>query len=656
VVEFGDIEPNAITTSKHTFKVRESLRARGGKNEQQSQEPFDPASLIFELGHDTRLIISGVATDMPLSNALIKGTVIRPNSGRPIIESGRPIIEEFATTADADGNYTLEIDTVTQDDFITLQADGTGDQEQATLTSTVGSVDALHTVGTDGSIVVDSSAFSALDITHVSTALAVLAERVNGAPIATDAELATAQAGVVGAELLTMAAAIKTVIDNPSIELPAGVNNTLELVSDPLVFAVFVEELEMNFPTEFAEALSETAAAIQTGYDPAEVTGVQYFAMWREQPLFQGSYQFDFVNGGTGSVVFSNGSSDIAWAVNVNGEVFADLLNPPVTEGFLFCTYPGQTNSQCRALSSIERIRLIRLVQGVTYDQVFVLTRTVTTFPDDPVPDEVFETMANSDNLFVAFGTDGIVPFQAADLSGAQIATYYYHQNNNSIGLNSPDLGADFLTFNAGGTGTTNRRNFVFDWQIDTDGVADVTFTNGDSNRFVRFGFEGSFTRTVIIGSMTNGSERTTFGRMIEHDGVSAFTDSMLVNRRYRGLFSVIEQDFEFDFLFLPGGTGCRRSPTPQTLEWASTPENFMDSYLFQLPSTPTIPTQHRVWEALAVVPGILGDQYWVIENLEISDFVNPNFPFTDPTVTPGRINSYEFIEDLTGVFDPCAP
>lgn len=51
-----------------------------------------------------------------------------------------------------------------------------------------------------------------------------------------------------------------------------------------------------------------------------------------------------------------------------------------------------------------------------------------------------------------------------------------------------------------------------------------------------------------------------------------------------------------------------------------------------------------------------MGDRYWVIENLEIGDFVNPNFPFTDPTVTPGRINSYQFIQDLTGVFDPCAP
>ena len=657
VVRFGDIEPDQVATSKHKFFVLERLGRRGHHNgDHQAPEPFDPACLDLELGHDTKLIMSGVATDMPLANALITATVIRPVSGRPISESGRPGIEEYVTTADVDGNYTIEVDTVTQDDFIILRADGTGDQAQGTLTSTVGSVDALHSVGVDGSIVVGSSAFSALDITHVSTALAVLAEQANGAPISTDAELAAGQAGVVGADLLNMAAVIKTVIDNPNIVLPAGVNNTLELASDPAEFDPFVMDLEMNFPAEYAAALDAVGSPMQGGYDPAEVPGVQYFAFWKEQPLFQGSYQFNFVNGGAGSVVFSNGSSNIVWAVNASGEIVADLLNPPVTVSFPNCTFPGVGSFQCRALNSMEQIRLVRLVNGQTYDQVFVLTRTVTTFPDDPVPDEVIETMANANNLFLSFGADGIVPFQTAELSGARIASYYYHQNNNSIGLNASDLGADFLAFNAGGTGTSDRRNFAFNWQIDADGVADVTFANGDNNRFVRFGFEGSFSRAVIIGSLTTGSQATIFGRMIEDDGITAFTEPMLVNRRYRGLFSVIEQQFDFDFLFLPGGTGCRISGIPQPLQWTSTPENFMDSFLFQLTSDPTVATQRRAWEALAVVPGIMGDRYWVIENLEISDFVNPNFPFTDPAVTPGRINSYEFIQDLTGVPDPCGP
>ncbi len=267
VVRFGNIKPNQLATSKHKFFVLERLGKRKHRHgDHQTPEPFDPACLVLELGHKTKLIISGVATDMPLSNAHITATVTRPASGRPIARSGRPVVEEYFTTADVDGNYTIEVDTVTQEDFITLRADGTGVQAQGTLTSTVGSVDALHTVGDDGSIVVGASAFPALDITHISTALAVLAEDVNGASITTDAELAAAQSGVMGADLLNMSAVIKTVIDNANVVLPAGVSNTLELVSDPAEFEPFVANLEMNFPAEFAAATNAVGGSMPAGY------------------------------------------------------------------------------------------------------------------------------------------------------------------------------------------------------------------------------------------------------------------------------------------------------------------------------------------------------------------------------------------------------
>ena len=653
VVRFGNIEPHQVATGKHKFFVLERLGKRKHHHgDHPAPEPFDPACLLLELGHKTKLIISGVATDMPLSNAHITATVTRPASGRPIIRSGRPSVEEYFTTADVDGNYTIEVDTVTLEDFITLRADGTGEQSRGTLTSTVGSVDVLHTVGDDGSIVVGASAFPALDITHISTALAVLAEDVNGAPITTDAELAAAQSGVMGADLLNMSAVIKTVIDNANVVLPAGVSNTLELVSDPAAFEPFVANLEMNFPAEFAAATNAIGSPVQAGYDPAEVPGTRYFAQWEEFPFTQSAYRFEFLGDGTGSVVLFAGSSDFTWSVNADGAVVVELLDPPVSVGFPGCTYPGQTNTQCRALFFDDRLTLVRLVNGQTYDQVFVLRRSNIQFPDDPVPDEVFEGTTSADNLHLSFGTNGILPFQMAELSDTQFASYYYHQNNNSVGLNTPDLGADTLMFNAGGTGTTGRRNFVFNWQIDADGVTDIRFANGDSTRIVRFGVEAGFARTIVFGSLTNGRETLNIGRMFEPDGVPSFTEAMLLNRRYSNSGSIIDPNFTFDFLFLPGGIGCR---TGLPLEWESTPENFMDSFLFLPFISTTIPFQRRSWEALAVVPGRLGDRYWVIENLDITDFT-PGYVFSDPTVTPGRINSYEFTEDLTGVFDPCAP
>jgi len=655
IAEFGRIEANTVVSSTGTFSLRQNRRV-----------PFDPECLIYEIGFNTKLIISGIATDMPLKNALIVGKVTHPDSGRPIIESGRPIIEEFSTTADADGNFTLEMDTVMQEDFVTLEAEGVAEQEGATLTSTIGSVGSLQDVGADGSIVITSGG----DITHITTALAVLAEIANGGPITTDGELALAQSQVDGAELLIMASVIKTVIDNPNVVLPPGVNSTLELVSNPAVFDDYVQFLEDNFQDEFTTAIVETSENLSTGYEPAEMPGTMYTVQRDELPLTGESVVFDFDANGNGNVIPGNGSSDTTWVINADGEIVVDLLNPPVTEIFPSCVFPGQTNSQCRALNFVERITIIRLVNGFTSEQVFVLKRTRTTFPDDPVPDEVIEDQPGPNAVRLAFRDAGILPVDPVDVAGDRIATYYYHQDNNSIGLNEAELGADFLTFNADGSGVTQRRAFAFSWVSNVDGSLGVQFDNGDSNRYVVYSEDGDVAQAILIGTLATGVTRTLAAEALDFDGVSEFSEPMLTDRRYRGLFAVFGQDefFDgtsfnvFDYLFLPGGHGCRQTGTTdipdaigaQRFEWESTPENYMDLFRFSA-FAPTIPQVRRSWQAIAVTPGIQGDRYWLIENADFGNFAaDPNFVFTDPTVTPGRINSYEFIEDLEGQFDPC--
>jgi hypothetical protein len=116
-----------------------------------------------------------------------------------------------------------------------------------------------------------------------------------------------------------------------------------------------------------------------------------------------------------------------------------------------------------------------------------------------------------------------------------------------------------------------------------------------------------------------------------------------------------------FDFLFLPDGTGCRivdgpiygGTPNLSRFEWVSTPDNRMDGIRKWLPD-PSIEVARRSWEAATTIPGAIGDQYFVVENLEINSGLVPGYIFDDPTVTPGRMNNYEFIEDITGIFDPC--
>lgn len=654
IAEFGDIAENAVSTSTGTFSLRQNRRI-----------PFDPECLQFEIGFATTVRLSGTATDTVLSGATIIGTVIRPSSGRPIIESGRPIIESFSTTADADGNYELEVEAVTDDDFITLEAQGTGDQEGAVLTSSVGSVGALQELGTSGSIIVGSGDFGALNITHITTAQDELVRRLNGGvPPTTDAELAALQSQVDGAELLLLATTIKTVVDNPNVVLPPGINSTLELIQqDPELVEAFIEELQTTFPAEFETALTETADELQLGYTPDQVVGDLYVAQPSDIPLRSfGAYTFNFDANGNGSVTFFDGSSPITWLIDSAGDIDITLLDPPVIESFPFLPECSTNPSgQCRALITTETIRLVRLADNLVTDQVLVLGTSRTTYPDDPLPDEVFEATPNTAGVFLAFGNDGIIPVEPADIVGNRIALHYFHADNAGILFFDPDYGADVLTFNADGSGATQRRGLDFTWSIDALGAVSVDFPNGDSNRYLLFD-DSDIAQAVLVGSVAGEAAKALTTRVIDSDGAPEFTDAMLEDRRYRGVFAIVDPEFNqldvFDFLFQPGGTGCRITGFegdnfPRRMEWQSTADNFMDSFLF-ISADPDSHYQRRAWQAIRVVPGILGDRYWVIELLDLNSFLDPNYQYADPATTPGRINAYEFIEDIGGQFDPC--
>ena len=141
-------------------------------------------ALTWEVGFNAVITISGIVTDEPIGNAIVQGTVRRIESGRPVVESGRPVVEVFSAPADPEGNYTVDLVGVSDNDFVDLQANGVGDQDDVQLTSTVGSVGTILEDATAGSILVGSDDLSALRVTHVTTALKVLAERQNqGEPI-----------------------------------------------------------------------------------------------------------------------------------------------------------------------------------------------------------------------------------------------------------------------------------------------------------------------------------------------------------------------------------------------------------------------------------------------------------------------------------------
>jgi len=172
---------------------------------------------------------------------------------------------------------------------------------------------------------------------------------------------------------------------------------------------------------------------------------------------------------------------------------------------------------------------------------------------------------------------------------------------------------------------------------------------------YARYARDGAISQTVALGWLADSATTKIIGtEFISRDSNVSFSEQSLVDRRYRGLFAVLDPEYPFDYLFLAGGAGCRDTGSIQPIEWESTAGNYMDSYLFSS-FEPTLRTQRRNWQAIYVEPGILGDRYWVIEHADFNG-PDPSNVFIDPAITPGRINSYEFVEDLTGQVDLCGP
>jgi len=606
---------------------------------------------IFDLTNIIPMTLSGFATDMPLANASISATVISAGSNGSSSQV-------FNTVADAQGMFSVDITAESVDDFVVLMAEGVGSQQGARLKSSLGTIDLLKSSAA-GQSTVDLSNYGAMEISHISTAVAVLAEQSHGGPIFTDEDLAMAQSRVVGAELLNMASVIKTVVDNAEVTLPPGSNNTLELVQDQFVYSGFLADLELNHAQFFASATFGTADFLDQKYVQTEIPGTLYFVARDNFPLWRSSYAFTLNSDNTGEAILHNGRADLTWSVFNDGSIVMNLTNSPVTESFPTNPLPNPINSQVRALEYTDQIVISRLTEGVDGDQTLVLERRVTDYPDEPELDqEISGDIIGPDRMFLAVRSENLQQFSVADVAGEKIAAAYFHQSNNSPHSYIPEFATDFLTFNPDGTGISDRQLLTFVWTINNGGAIVIRFANGDESKIVRYSQDNVVVHTIVVGRMANGESKVGNSELIEYDGVSDFSEQNLLNRRYRAVYSLSDPDFDQDFLFLDGGAGCVVNASDgqeyfYVVDWSLTAANTVDFYRYYS-WEPNAPLFRRAWEIVAVEAGQFGDRYWVIENRELNGNLDPAFVFLDPAATPGRMNSYEFIQDLTGQANPC--
>jgi hypothetical protein len=598
------------------------------------------------------LTLKGLAVGWPMASANITATVFHAGSDGSTNTT-------YTATADALGAFSVGISYSNPDDLVVLTAQATGANQGVKLISYLGSAGYLAGMATGGPSSIDVADYGALELSHVTTAAGALAERSVGGPIRTAATFDEAQTKVVGNELLSVAAAIKAFIENPEITLPQGTSDSLELARDPFVTAGFLADLNTNFPVLLDAATISIADSLQQGFTVANVPGTRLLVVRDNVPLISSSYVLELNPDSSGTVVLRNGETDVTWSIRADGALIVDLLTPPVTESFPFVPEANTPDGQVRALTWTERLTVVPLAHWPASQQFVALERQFTLYPENPeLPTETVEEATSAENVYLGIRSDTALGFSASEFSGAQIALPYFHQENNSPIAIDHQIGTDFFVFNGNGTGITSRRLLTFVWSIDSEGAVNIRFANGDENRVVRYSKDNIVNHTIVTGSLANGSRKVTNAETIEYDGSSEFSQVMLENRRYRYLGSIIDQEFDLDYLFLPGGAGCRITvfdggTSVSDLPWTTTAANTMDSYRY-VDFEPTIPLQRRSWELIAIETGQFGDRYWVIENLEHNGALDPSFDFRDPATTPGRINGYEFIQDLTGQTNPC--
>ena len=196
-------------------------------------------SATVKLTVEAALTLQGQITDGPVPNAAVKASVGNQN---------------FTSTADANGKYSLTVKASEPTDFVTLTATGTGAQSKVVLTSLVGEVSGLATSAKDGKLASDQR--PGLDVTHLSAAQAGLIAQAGAMP-KSDAELASMLQNLSPQGILDAAAMVKLVVDS-GVALPGGVADTRELLSSKQTLGTFQAALLRDRPGDLDAARKNT--------------------------------------------------------------------------------------------------------------------------------------------------------------------------------------------------------------------------------------------------------------------------------------------------------------------------------------------------------------------------------------------------------------
>lgn len=428
------------------------------------------ATVTVDVGR--ALVLRGRVTDGPIANAEVDASL------------GDHV---FATQADANGDYSLEVIAVGGGGMLTVGAQGVGDQSAANFVSVAGEFDRLvQEAGEDGVLTRDEN--NQVQVTNVSTAQAYLMQVANGgAPVTTDAALVAARESVDNAQLLRLAGAIKLVVDGGH-SLPEGTGDTLALISDPAALEGFLAAVEAEQPGALAETMNAIAGDpnLTTPSTAADFVGgtTLVFELGRPGTISTGyisGHRMELNADGTGAYVMNapNADPSVSWTFE-DGRAVIIPNSPAVQLSFPFIEGKGQV----RQLSTTSRYEISRLYAGENGRDSLAVTTTVhLSYPDNPeLPPETRVGTATN------FGIrdSGLLGFAAAEVAGTTRSLYIsdtpYRDSNFS--------GAALHTFAADGTGS-RADGRAFTWTVNGQGRLLVAYPDGTSASYARLNDDG---------------------------------------------------------------------------------------------------------------------------------------------------------------------
>lgn len=457
-LEFTAPVAKQATSLEFTLTVTDNDGATGSDSVVVTVSPVD----------DLKFTLQGVVTDEPIANAEVTAEV-----------AGRI----YTTTANASGNYTLEIGADEDEDLsellVIVTAKGKNEQSHVKLKSAVGSFGSLLEQAGDDKILT-SDENNGVDVTHISTAIIGQLKYRNGDVLPlTLSQLDAATLKLDGTAILGMATSIKFIVDysstNQEAVLPEGVSDTWELVSN-------IENYRTFFGTNWSEETESVFGDIQDEIFAAQSLTITYgatpdFYIHTTGDLDKLTSYYDFDASEQATYIYSEYPHQGQW-LNTGAELEVTLLTDVVVSTGTAYRGTGYVNQE-KSYDS-KKIRLLKSFTSV--DIVIETTNGTYHYPDNPeIADESF--VENG----IAVMTKKNTPLTEDEVIGqlmiplrADFLNYTEEKVTNNYGTLTNDIGHDASSFELTSSGMVyNSLPQLGDgvWSLNENGILTLTLS-----------------------------------------------------------------------------------------------------------------------------------------------------------------------------------